>query len=78
MDRGMLSRFPRDVEDFANMFVTMQAKRHAADYEPDGRYYKSAVAQDVSDTEDVINRFAIVPVKDRRAFAAWVLLRTRR
>lgn len=59
------------------MFVAMQAKRHQADYDPFEVFYKSAVAQDIADVEDVIKRFARVPARDRRAFAAYALLRRR-
>lgn len=74
---AMISKFPREIEDFANMFVTMQIKRHAADYDPTSQFTKSAVAQDIVDAETVIQDFSRAPIKDRRAFAAYVLFRTR-
>lgn len=72
-----MKEFPRDIEDFANAFVTMQAKRHMADYDPSERLYKSSVLQDIADAEDVMDRFGRADVKDRRAFAAYVLFKTR-
>ena len=66
--------FPRDVEDFANAFRGMRSKREAADYDPHSRFAKSEVLQEIDNCEDVIRRFAAVRLKDRRAFAAFVLI----
>ena len=55
----------------------MQAKRERADYDPEGTFDKSVVLQDVNLAEMAISQFAKVPLKDRRAFAIWVLLNVR-
>ncbi len=55
----------------------MQAKRERADYDPEGTFDKSVVLQDVDLAEMAISQFAKVPLKDRRAFAIWVLLNVR-
>ncbi len=73
----ILNKFPGDIVDFANTFVDLQLKRHKADYDPHEKFYKSAVKQDIADAADVMGRFKNVPVKDRRAFAAFVLLKVR-
>ena len=73
-----MPRFPQAIQDFANVFVTMQIKRHAADYDPFHAVYKSEVEQDWADAEDVIRRFSQVRKKNRRAFAAYVLLAQRK
>lgn len=72
-----LKNFPKEIEDFANMFVTLQGKRHKADYDPQERFYKSSVQNDIGAAEDAIAGFLNAPQKDRRAFAAHVLFRTR-
>lgn len=74
-NNSTLKKFPKDIEDFGNFFVGMQQKRHSADYDPAATFYKSAVEQDISDAESVIERFQNAPIKDRRAFAAFVLFR---
>ena len=56
----------------------MQRKRHRADYDPEGRWHKSEVAEDIEDAEKIIDRFEQTPMRDRRAFAVYVLLRNRR
>ena len=60
------------------MFVEMQDKRHRADYHPHDVFYKSEVIQDMEDAAEVLSRFQKVPVKDRRAFAVYVLLNLRK
>ena len=73
----LMPNFPREIQDFANVFVTMQKKRHDADYDPQCFVFKSAILADISNVETVIADFEIAPAKDRRAFAAAVLLRKR-
>lgn len=72
-----MKAFPKDVEDFANMFATLQYKRHGADYDPSVRYARSEVVQDIDNAEDAIRRFERVAAKERRAFCAHVLFKTR-
>jgi len=33
-DKKIVGRFPTAIQDFAHMYVTMQEKRHLADYDP--------------------------------------------
>ena len=74
----MLAKFPKGVEDFANMFVTMQEKRHKADYDPTERFLKSAVIQDINAAEQAIMDFTAESRKDRCAFSAFVLFKNRK
>jgi uncharacterized protein (UPF0332 family) len=76
-NKATLSQFPKEIQDFANLFVQMQLKRHDADYNPDGTVFKSAVLTDVSTVEAAIDGFNKAPLKDRRAFAAFVLVKQR-
>lgn len=73
-----IPNFPQEIQDFANMFVTMQEKRHRADYDPEEKVYKSAVLLDISGVKTAITDFEQAPLKDRRAFAAYVLFRSRK
>ena len=73
----MIRKFPKEIEDFANVFVTMQAKRHEADYDPFASFAKSAVEADIIMVEQAVTRFKSVPKKDRKAFCAYVLLKKR-
>lgn len=67
--------FPAEIQDFANAFRTLQAKRHSADYDPNARFSKSAAQQDVALARQVISDFCDAPIKDRRAFCVWALLK---
>jgi hypothetical protein len=55
----------------------MQEKRHAADYDPYSQAYKSAVLIDIESAEIVMADFQSTSLKDRKAFAAWVLFKMR-
>jgi hypothetical protein len=77
LQQKTIVKFPKHIQDFADRFVTMQIKRHAADYDPQGRYFKSSVLNDIAAAEAAMRNFSKAPEKDRRAFATWVLFKTR-
>ena len=78
-EKREIDRFPSGIQDFANIFVRAQPRRHAADYDPrpHRRLKKSEVEQDIRAAEYAIRRLRQSPVRDRRAFAIYVLLRYR-
>jgi hypothetical protein len=55
----------------------MQAERHKAGYDPFVKFKKSEVEIDISTVESAIGDFAYASVADRKAFAAWVLIKNR-
>ena len=59
------------------MFVTMQEKRHSADYDPSARFQKSEVLEAIEATDTALVNFREVAIKDRRAFSAYVLFKKR-
>ncbi len=71
---AIIQKFPEEVQDFADKFVDMQQKRHQADYDPEADYDKNFVLQDIIAVAEAIAKFQQVPVKDRRAFAVYLLL----
>ena len=73
----MMSKFSKDIEDFANLFHTLQIERHLADYDPDARFRKTDVIAYIDAAEAALRAFDKVALKHRRAFAAWVTFRTR-
>ena len=76
----MISRFPSEIQDFAELFVLMQEERHRADYDPDTvSFYKDVYVRHsyMLKQRFTSKRFNKVPVKDRRAFAVYVLLNLR-
>lgn len=76
-NRAIIRKFPQDIEDFANAFVSLQEKRHSADYDPFSQFTKQEVRSDIAATRNTIERFRSTPVRDRRAFAAFVLFKSR-
>ena len=70
-------KFPSEIKDFANAFVTMQEKRHDADYDPEDKLTKSEVLQDIFISKQAIKDFMKAPTKDRRAFCVWILFKDR-
>ena len=73
----MITKFPIEIQDFANQFVIMQKERHRADYDPDGVFSKDQAIQYIDEAEYYVGRFNQVAMKDRRAFAVYVLLNIR-
>ncbi|WP_217693526.1 hypothetical protein [Rhodovulum sp. ES.010] len=74
---GTIKRFPKDVEDFAALFIEAQDARHRADYDPGSRFTRSEVLVLIKRVEEAISAFQRVPKSDRRAFAAFVVLKFR-
>ena len=75
-NQAKIAVFPRQIQDFAGTFVTLQAKRHLADYDPREVFYKSEVQLQIN-VAIAIDGFERAPLKDRRAFAALVMFKTR-
>ena len=75
--RDDIRKFPAEIRDFAAVFIQAQDRRHEADYDPRPRFDKASVIQAVDEAERAIRRFRQAPVKDRRAFAVYVLLELR-
>jgi len=73
----VIREFPKPIEDFANTFVTMQTKRHSADYDPFFTLVKSEVLHDIDTIESAIKIFHGASVKDKRAFCAFILFKKR-
>jgi hypothetical protein len=66
----MMARFPPGIQDFATTFLSLQEKRHSADYDPFARFAKSTVAADINQAEEAIALFMASLVSDRRADAS--------
>ena len=75
--KAMIKLFPKGVEDFANAFITLQDKRHLADYDPFAIFVKSSVHADIELAQQAIAGFQAESTKDRRAFCAYVLFKRR-
>jgi hypothetical protein len=76
-NKQILNKFPPEIALFGTVFVSMQSKRHAADYDPYERFYKSAVLNDKLTVETAIAGLEACSEKDKRAFASWVAIKSR-
>ena len=66
--RSLISRFPDGIRDFAEAFVTLQERRHGADYDPTSRFRRSEVEALIVAAERAIAALEHAPAVDRRAF----------
>jgi hypothetical protein len=69
--------FSNPVKAFAEQFVEMQKKRHAADYDPHVLMSIGAVVVDVYVVGFVIDQFSRIPDAHLRDFAIYMLFRDR-
>ena len=74
---AVMARFPQEIQDFGELFTSMQRLRHYADYDPEARFTRDRVLQLIDETARIIDRFDNVSTQDRRAFAILVLFRLR-
>lgn len=77
-DQGAMSQFAPQIQEFADLFISMQIHRQNAEYNPDGVYDRAIVIEQVEIARQAIDRLASAPQPHRRAFALHVLLRRRR
>lgn len=76
-NKEILSKFPEEIQDFAEWFIELQAARYIADYDPLSRFEKNDVIFMIDIAERVIKAFSKVKTADKRAFAAWTALKNR-
>ena len=69
--------FPQSTRLFADTFVRMQKQREHADYAPDAVFIKTDVMQRITEAERAIKAFEKESAADRRAFAAYILFKSR-
>ena len=69
--------FPQGIKDCADVFVELQAARHAADYDPLHRLTRVEALLAVRQAEDAVMKLKSADAKDRRAFAVQVLVKRR-
>ncbi len=75
--REMMRRFPEGIRSFASVFAELQEKRHAADYDPSAQFTETDTSTDIAAVADTMAKFISAPVRDRRAFCAYILFKDR-
>ena len=72
--RAHEKNFPQPIKDFADAFKQLQAESHRADYDPTARFNKDDAVKYVNMAETAMAAIRDVPMLDKKAFAAWVLI----
>ena len=72
-----MEKFPIGIQDFANQFVELQEKRHQADYDPFSKFTRHDVLTATDAAVVAIEKLQASNFKDKRAFAAWTVMRNR-
>jgi len=70
----VMRRFPQEIQDFADVFCSLQIERHQADYNPEKRFIMDEVETHLSAAKSIVQAFSTAARKDRLAFAIYVLL----
>ena len=70
--------FPATIKHCADAFVTLQQKRHDADYDPDCRVLRADAIEAIDLAEKAIKDLRATSKRDRRAFAAQLLFAKRK
>ena len=80
-NKKAMEAFPREIHDFAEIFVVLQKMRQRADYalddNPEDPYYETEVLALINTAEFSIRQFEQADVQHRRNFVAYVLFKAR-
>jgi uncharacterized protein (UPF0332 family) len=68
--------FPQELLDCADAFLTLQEERHRADYDPFHQPKRIEAQAAARRAEDAIRKLRSAPIKDRRAFAIHLVLKS--
>ena len=69
--------FPAGIKSCADAFVSLQQKRHDADYDPDHRITRADALGAIQEAEDAIRGLRAASKRDRTAFAVQILFKKR-
>lgn len=68
-----IATFPENVRGIAQLFVESQNRRHDADHDPHGDWFKSEVIDRIATARQAIRDFEDADLRDKRAFAVHLL-----
>ena len=72
-DKNAIQQMGKRMQDFAEIWTTMQQKRNDADYDPWEHLFKSDVADDIASVRQAIADFESASPKEKRALAVLAL-----
>jgi len=76
-NKEKIEELSQEIQDLAILFISMQEKRHKADYHPKMKVYKSDVLFDIETVKAAIEQFGRSITPDKRAFLALLLFKHR-
>ena len=76
-NQQIIGKFPDKIQAFAGQFVTLQEKRHQADYDPHSKFSKHDVKAAIKSAELAIKDLQSSTTDDKSAFAAWTVMKNR-
>ena len=68
-----IASFPENIRAVARLFVESQDRRHAADRDPHGEWFKSEVQDRIATARQAIQAFEDADLRDQRTFAVHLL-----
>ena len=71
------SRFSTAICALAERFVSLQSRRHRADYDPEVPFSQREILAEIEQASQLIADFRNTPAQERRAFAIFILMRER-
>jgi len=77
LNEKAMRRFPEEIQRFAVKLGELQDHRHQADYDPLSGFTRDDVQAAIDAAETVIQELQSSSIKDRKAFAAWTVMKTR-
>lgn len=75
--RPIIRRFPVEIQEFGEKFADNQQLRHAADYDPDASFTRIETLRLIDVADSAIWDFERSDAIDKRAFAVYVMFRSR-
>ena len=72
--REFKTEFPQEIQDFAEVFVEINARRNRADYDPTESFSKLDAQNAIDSAERAIDGFMGIESGERRNFALYLLL----
>jgi len=76
-NKALISKFPKEIREFADHFVQMQERRHQSDYDPLFDVQATELEFDIATTKTALSAFRSAKEIDRRAFCAFILFQNR-
>ncbi len=73
----IMGKFPVLIQYFAGVFAHLQNERHKAEYDPSVNFNRVQVLDFIETAEAAIEALKSAPLRDRRAFAVWMLMKHR-